>query len=81
MTKVVITEELKKILKNFLEKNRPAELINTYLCFIEHKFHLEPVLFPKENKTCGKSRKSIPMLGVLVDALFVKPPPQVEHGV
>lgn len=48
MTKVVITDDLKKVLEQFLEENRPAELINTYLCFIEHKFRLQPVLFPKE---------------------------------
>lgn len=48
MTKVVITEEQKKELEHFLSENRPAELINTYLCFIEHKFQLQPVLFPKE---------------------------------
>ncbi len=48
MTKTVITDELKKVLEQFLEENRPAELINTYLCFVEHKFNLQPVLFPKE---------------------------------
>ncbi|WP_068467453.1 DUF2709 domain-containing protein [Candidatus Protochlamydia phocaeensis] len=48
MTKVVITDEQKKVLEQFLEENRPAELINTYLCFIEHKFNLQPVLFPKD---------------------------------
>lgn len=47
-TKVVITEDLKKVLERFLDENRPAELINTYLCFLEHKFNLQPVLFPKE---------------------------------
>jgi hypothetical protein len=48
MTKVVITDELKKVLEHFLQENRPAELINTYLCYIQHKYHLQPVLFPKE---------------------------------
>lgn len=48
MTKVVISEEQKKELEHFLNENRPAELINTYLCFIEQKFDLEPVLFPKD---------------------------------
>lgn len=48
MTKVVITDELKKVLEQFVEENRPAELINTYLCYIQHKFNLQPVLFPKE---------------------------------
>jgi len=48
MTKVVITEEQKKELEHFLNENRPAELINTYLCFVELKFQLQPVLFPKD---------------------------------
>ena len=48
MTKIVISDEQKKELEHFLNENRPAELINTYLCFIEHKFHLKPVLFPKD---------------------------------
>ncbi len=48
MTKVVITEEQKKGLERFLLENRPAELINTYLYFIQRKFNLQPVLFAKE---------------------------------
>ncbi len=48
MTKTVISEEQKKNLQRFLDENRPAELVNTYLHFIEIKFNLHPVLFPKE---------------------------------
>src|SRR5947209_14369865 len=48
MTKIVITEEQKKELEHFLNENRPAELINTYLHFIGLKYRLHPVLFPKE---------------------------------
>lgn len=48
MTKTVIAEELRKELARFLEENRPAELINTYLYFVERKFDLQPVLFPKD---------------------------------
>lgn len=48
MTKVIITEEQKKELEHFLNENRPAELINTFLYFIELKNQLGPVLFPKE---------------------------------
>lgn len=50
MTKVVINENDKTVLKQFLEENRPAELVNTYLCFVENKFNLSPVLFPKDKK-------------------------------
>jgi hypothetical protein len=48
MTKIVITDDQKKALEQFLDENRPAELINTYLYFIENKFHLQPVLFSKD---------------------------------
>ncbi len=45
---VVITEEIKHELQRFLEENSSAELINTYLYFIELKFNLKPVVFPKD---------------------------------
>jgi hypothetical protein len=48
MTKVLITEDLKRIIADFLEETRPAELVNTYLCYLENKFNLQPVVFPKE---------------------------------
>ena len=48
MTKTVINEEMKTALQNYLEENSSAELINTYLHFVELKFELEPVLFPKD---------------------------------
>lgn len=48
MTKVIISEETKSLLDKFLEENRPAPLVNTYLFYIENKFNLQPVLFPKE---------------------------------
>lgn len=48
MTKMVISEEIKEALKRFLSYNPTAELVNTYLHFIELKFDLHPVVFPKE---------------------------------
>lgn len=50
MTKEAITTSLKDALLDFLSKNRTEELLNTYLFFIEKKFNLQPVLFPKEKK-------------------------------
>lgn len=50
MTKIVITDEIRRVLKQYLSNNRPAELINTYLFFIENKFKLQPVLFGREKK-------------------------------
>ncbi len=48
MSKVIISEENKQFLEKFLTENRPAELISTYLFFIEKKFNLQPVLFPRD---------------------------------
>lgn len=48
MAKEVVTKELKDALEEFLRKNPSEELVNAYLFFIEKKFNLQPVLFPKE---------------------------------
>lgn len=48
MTKVVISEDVKNSLKHYLSENQPAELISTYLFFVEKRFNLQPVLFPKD---------------------------------
>ena len=48
MTKVVISGEQRRALAQFLEENQSTELINTYLCFLEKKFNLEPVLYVKD---------------------------------
>lgn len=44
MTKIVITENQKNALENFLNENHHAELINTYLRFLEIKFNLHPIV-------------------------------------
>ncbi len=48
MAKIVITEEQKTALKNFLKDNSSSELLNAYLYFIENKFSIQPVLYAKE---------------------------------
>lgn len=48
MAKIVITETLRDELVKFLKKNRKADLITTYLFFLEKKFHLKPVVFLRE---------------------------------
>ncbi len=50
MTKCTITEEQKAKLRQFLTANRSVELVQTYLYFVEQKFHLHPVVFLKEKK-------------------------------
>lgn len=48
MTQTVISKEVKNELEQFLKENPSAELVTTYLFFIEKKFNLHPVLFPKD---------------------------------
>ena len=43
-----ISEKLRNEVLKFLKKTRKADIITTYLFFIEKKFHLKPVLFPRE---------------------------------
>src|ERR1700675_2116111 len=45
---LVITQGLKEDLHKFLKKNRKADLITTYLFFLEKKFNIKPVLFGRE---------------------------------
>lgn len=46
----MISERLIPELDEFLKKNRRADLITTYLFYLEKKFHLDPVVFLKEKK-------------------------------
>lgn len=48
MTKTAISEELRKDLKGFLHANPGAELVNTYLFYVEKKFNLHPVVFVRD---------------------------------
>jgi len=50
MTKMAITPEQKESLKQFLSSYGSVELLSAYLVFVEQKFQLHPVLFPKEKK-------------------------------
>ncbi len=45
---LTISTELKSELLQFLKKNRSADLVTIYLAYIEEKYHLRPILFPRE---------------------------------
>ena len=45
---LTVTDEQKNDLLKFLKKNKTADLITIYLAFIEEKFHLKPVLYPRD---------------------------------
>lgn len=48
MSKVLIGDQLRKELEKFLNKNRKADLVTTYLYFLEKKYQVKPVLFARE---------------------------------
>lgn len=48
MAAIVISESLKDELLKFLKKNKKADLITTYLFFLEKKFRISPVLFIRD---------------------------------
>ena len=48
MTPTVISKEIKSELEQFFKENESAELVTTYLFYVEKKFNLHPVLFPKD---------------------------------
>lgn len=50
MTSIVITEEQKKALEQFLKKHRKIDLVSAYLFFLQMKFKMQPVVFLKEKK-------------------------------
>jgi len=58
MATQVISEQLRDELLQFLKKNKKADLLTTYLFFLEKKHDIRPYLFIKE-KTIYKSEEEI----------------------
>ncbi len=58
MSTIVVTDHLKEAIVSFLKKNRKADLITTYLYFLEKKYHIKPVLFARE-KTIYQSQEDL----------------------
>lgn len=62
MAQEVITQELRRVLKEFLQHNPSAELLNTYLFYVEKKFDLHPVLFTKEKRIYQSEEEVVKVL-------------------
>lgn len=56
MTTFVISANIQDDILKFLKKTKKADLVTTYLYFLERKFNIKPVLFGKE-KTIYQSRE------------------------
>lgn len=48
MAALTISSDQKEELLNFLKKNRSADLVMIYLHFLQDKYKIKPVLFPKD---------------------------------
>jgi hypothetical protein len=48
MTKLMISEPIREVLKEFVSTTKHPELIATYLKYVEEHLHLRPVLFVKD---------------------------------
>jgi len=55
---LTISQELRKELLDFLKKNRNTDLVTIYLIYVEEKYHLKPILFPRE-KTIFQSLEAL----------------------
>lgn len=53
-----ISHELKQELLDFLKKNKNTDLVTIYLVYVEEKYHIQPILFPRE-KTIYQSLDSL----------------------
>lgn len=62
MVKRSITEEMRKKLARFLEEQRPAELVNTYLFYVENQFRLKPVLFLRDKMIYQSADNAVALL-------------------
>lgn len=58
MSKIVITDHLRSEIEKFLEKNKKADLITTFLFYLEKKFQIKPILFIRE-KMIYQSQKEL----------------------
>jgi hypothetical protein len=58
MSVIAIPETIKSEMLRFLKKNKKADLITTYLFFLEKKFNLKPVLFIRD-KVIYQSRQDL----------------------
>ncbi len=58
MSNIVISDHLKDEIIKFLKRDKKADLITTYLYFLEKKFNIRPVLFLRE-KTIFQSQDEL----------------------
>jgi len=79
MQDMKITNNLKKALQAFFQDNSSAELVSTYLFFVQKQQHLQPVLFPKEKMIYQSAEDVIDAL-IAKEALWNETEIKVHYG-
>ena len=59
---LLISDDFKSRLQKFLSANSSTELVNAYLFFIENKFNLKPVLYPKNKVIYQNAEEAVKAL-------------------
>ncbi|MCH9627582.1 MAG: hypothetical protein S4CHLAM2_12230 [Chlamydiales bacterium] len=59
---MAISADVKKGLLSFLEERRSPELLGAYLYYLEHKFHLSPVVFVRDKIIYQSTEEAIKKL-------------------
>lgn len=62
MAKIVLSSEQVNAISKFLKDNKPPELVNTYLYFIEVKYGIEPVLYAKDKTIYQSAEDAVRLL-------------------
>lgn len=62
MAKIALSTEQISLLEKFLKENKPPELVNTYLYYVECKYGIEPVLFAKDKTIFQSTSDAIRLL-------------------
>jgi hypothetical protein len=60
---MALSENMKNALLQFLQERRAPELLAAYLFYLEHRFHLEPVVFVRDKIIYQSSEAAIKKLG------------------
>jgi len=79
MKAATLSSHVRAELLKYLKKNKNPELISTYMLYLETKFDIEPVLFPKE-KMIYKGVKELVNKLEKKDALWHKTEIKVQFG-
>lgn len=62
MVKIALSTEQVHVLDKFLKDNKPPELVNTYLYYLERKHGIEPVVFAKDKTIYQSAHDAIRLL-------------------